>query len=144
MKWEKLGVVLGAIFLGLLVAAGGYSLFQFFKQAEIGPKVWPTPGEKATPLPTKVLKVFKIEITSPEEQALSQKELITVEGKTRAKVLVVITGELGFEVVKSDNDGSFSKEIRLEEGGNTLVVTAYDQKEVVLEERKVVYVPTKE
>lgn len=144
MKKELVLVIGGAIILGLLIASAGYSLFQILKTRGFVEKALPTPVEKTMPSPIiKEVSTFKIEITTPEDQSLAEKNKIEVSGTTKVKSLVVIAGPKGFKTIETQ-DGRFQDTIELEEGGNRIVVTAYNGGESTRTERRIIYIKPEE
>jgi len=70
-------------------------------------------------------KVF-LEVSSPEQDSISDKEKITISGKTLENAIVVVVWEEGEDILVADGEGAFETEIVLVSGENQIDVTAYD------------------
>lgn len=116
-----------AVFLGALVGIGVALVIAKVPQKLLGQK--PTtanitpPVSQITQIPSADLTV---EILTPEEQQLIETATVTVSGKTRPKVLVLITSPADERTVIAGEDGAFSSPLTLQEGANEIVVVAVD------------------
>jgi len=63
-----------------------------------------------------------LEVTEPEDESVVSTSGVTVKGVTTADAVVSVNGT----VVDVDEDGKFSTVVSLEEGPNTIEVTASD------------------
>ncbi len=68
-------------------------------------------------------------ISDPEDGFVSDKDTITIKGKTHTGSLVVVQTQIEEHVFKADEE-EFSQEIALSEGENTIRITSYDDKNV--------------
>ena len=81
-----------------------------------------TPGPATTPQPN----ALQLNLTSPEDESLSEKNTIRLSGKTASHAAVVIMHETGEELLVADASGNFSLDLTLEGGYNLITVTATD------------------
>lgn len=81
----------------------------------------PTPGESVV-TPTGLF----LTVDTPDNQVVDQAALI-VSGKTLPATYIVINGEAGDAIIVPDSLGSFSQEIKLVKGANTIKVTVYQE-----------------
>jgi len=72
------------------------------------------PNDDTTALP--------LEVTEPQDESVVSTSEVTVKGVTTADAVVSVNGTL----VDVDEDGKFSTVVSLEEGPNTIEVTASD------------------
>lgn len=82
----------------------------------------PTTFEETAPETT---SAFTLTLNQPEDEAILDTAEASVSGKTEKGATVVVNGPLTDEVVEAGDDGSFSTTVKLEEGANEIVVTAY-------------------
>ncbi len=66
-----------------------------------------------------------LEVTEPQDGSISNKEGITISGKTLPEATVVIVWEEGEDILVADEKGLFEAEITLVGGENLIEVTAY-------------------
>lgn len=127
MKKEVL-VAIGVGFgLGLVITFGIWTANKSLKQLG-APKVAASPlPVKTVPSPTPVTETTSdLTITSPENEALVNKSTLTVTGKFLPIFPVTITYEDDETIVETDASGSFSADIVLIGGYNTIVITGID------------------
>lgn len=101
--------------LGLAIAFGVWRANQAFT---------PTPQYQTQTSPPSTPQTLSLIVTSPEDEAVADKEKIIVSGKTQAGANVIIATEKDEAVTTADAQGNFSAEIALVEGGNDIVITA--------------------
>ncbi|MDP3998234.1 MAG: hypothetical protein Q8P89_01290 [bacterium] len=137
MKKESLIVGIFGLSFGLLVAWAIWN----FKSA--GPKpqeltITPSPIAAVSPTPAQPSSAFTLD--SPKNEVLATESSILVAGTAKSSSTIVISANLDDQIVTAGGDGKFSQPVDLEEGENTITVTAYDasQKEDTLE-RTVIY-----
>lgn len=68
-------------------------------------------------------------VSSPEDGFVSNKEIITIQGKSKKGTLVIIQTPLAEFALDLDSN-EFSQEITLMEGENNITVTSYNKKEI--------------
>jgi len=112
-----------ALFIGLLLAlliTGGVLRARRALQNFTPPSL----SFRATPNPTPSPSSLYLEITSPDNVVTDTSKL-TISGKTIPATFVAILGENGEYLIVPDELGSFSQEIGLTKGANTIKVTVY-------------------
>lgn len=129
MKKEVLLAISIGFILGLVITFGIWTA----NKSLVGLKKntpAPTPtviATDTTPLPTTPPTTSStLTITSPDDEAFSSKNTITISGKTTAGATVVIIYEGNDDVVLADANGNFSDDIDLITGFNTINVSAFD------------------
>ncbi len=92
--------------------------------AAVSPSVFPSPSVSTTPTaPGSV----SLQITSPIDEWLADKDNITLTGLTTPNALVALTYEGAEQFVSTDASGNFSAAIPLDGGYNLITATAYDK-----------------
>jgi len=76
----------------------------------------PTAAAQATP----TAQAFFLKVTTPQDQSLVQTSTIEVKGATTPDAVVTVNGSL----VSVNADGTFDAPVTLQEGPNTVQVTA--------------------
>lgn len=137
MKKESVIVGIFGLSLGLLVA---WAIWNFKGAApqpvELTLSPSPVSEEKvSTPTPP----AFFLTIKNPSEDFVSTQSSLLVSGATKPETIIVILDSSDDYVLTASQDGSFSQEVNLEEGENSLTVTAYGPNEEETVERSVVY-----
>lgn len=120
MKTEKIVISFIAVFVGIVVAGIAFYIYQSTKvispnktkTVSITP---PTPTPKAT---------IYLTLSSPQDGEVFDKKVITVSGKTVPGSLVVISTDIGDQVISPSSVGDFSTTVTIGDGGNTLSITA--------------------
>lgn len=126
-------IVVGGV-LGILIAFGIWRAQDTLvnNRQDNQTQTSPTPA----PSPTEL----GLTITSPEDEMVVETSKITVSGKTISLATVVITSSAGETIIDANSDGSFSAEIELNAGVNTIVVLAISEDgEAIEKELTVVY-----
>lgn len=124
MVKTKLGFALPLILivLALVVIVGGAGVY-YFKY--LAPKT--TVTSVVTPPVANVASVkLTLTVDSPTDGTLATNNSVTVRGKTKPNVSVVIFTDKDSVAVQSDNSGNFNGSVSLENGINSLTVTAFD------------------
>ncbi len=120
MKAERLILSLVAIFVGLLVAGGAFYVYQMTKTL-------PPQKTKAltilAPTPTPDTGNFFV-LDSPKDEEVFTKKTITISGKTLPDATIIISSELGDDVIKPASNGSFSATHTIGADSNLLSVTS--------------------
>lgn len=83
----------------------------------------PLPSSKSTPKPG----ALKLTIASPQDNAVINNNTIKLAGAAKTGSLLSITGGKEDVVEEVAGDGTFIIDLKLNEGENSLVVTAFDQ-----------------
>jgi len=120
MKTEKIVISFIAVFVGILVAGIAFYIYQSSKivspsktkTVAITP---PTPTPKAT---------IYLSLSEPSDGEVFDKKIITVAGKTVPGSLIIISTDISDQVVSPSSTGDFSTTATIDDGGNTLHVTA--------------------
>lgn len=121
MKTERLILSLVAIIIGILVAGGGFLLYQYTQQ-NTNKTVTPiTPQPSFTPSPSPKVS---LSISSPKDEDVVSTSQITVSGKTEPNTTVLVSTDSNDSVVTAGNDGSFSAKITLDSGENPIDIIA--------------------
>lgn len=118
MSKEKVILSAFAVLLGLLLSALGFYIYQ-------GAKYTSSPSKDLTikPTPTPKPSIY-LTVTEPKDEAVFDKKVIEVSGKTAKDALIVILTEDSEEVVSPTNLGDFSTTITLGGGENFIQITA--------------------
>jgi len=125
MKKEVLIAIIIGFGLGLVITFGIWTANKALKEAAPS-----TTGEEeqeevaAEPTPVPALDLM---ITSPEDNTLSDKEIIEVSGRTVAEAIITIIYPDGETILEADQDGDFSTEISLIGGDNQIKISAFDK-----------------
>lgn len=124
---ETIIAVFVGIILGIIVASG----FWFLKSAKMAiPK---KPAEKtvvSTPTNTPSRQSLFLSLTKPQDQSILNDKSLIIEGKTTPETRLITTKSQNETVVKSDGNGNFNLKLNLDDGVNTILITAVnDQNE---------------
>ncbi len=136
MKTEKIVISFIAVFVGILVAAVAFYLYQ-------GTKVVSNTSTKTVsitpPTPTPKATIY-LAIDSPKEGEVFDKKVITVSGKTVPGSLVTISTESDDQVVSPTSLGNFSTTVTIDSGTSVIhVTTVASNGEEISQERTVSY-----
>jgi len=121
MRKEVLIAIIIGFGLGLVITFGIWTANKALK--EIGPTTAPIEEVEVTPTPTPTLELV---ITSPENNTISEEEIIEVSGQTIPNAIIAITYPEGEKLFEADEDGSFSTEISLIGGDNLIEISAFN------------------
>lgn len=122
MKKELLIAIIVGFGLGLVVIFGIKTANQAVNKAAPS-EIQTTTESSPTPV---VSQAFSLTVNSPEDNAISDKEKITVSGQTAAGATVAMVFTDGEKIIQADDKGNFSGEITLIGGINQIEITAYD------------------
>lgn len=75
---------------------------------------------------TSAPRSITLELSEPDDDSLIFKSSSLVSGKTLPKLNVLVSSQNSDIVIESKTDGSFSTLINLDEGPNTITVTAFN------------------
>lgn len=113
----------------LIIAVGVPGAYFYLKSTAIPTDTDLT--ENATPKPTvkpaAAEGVITLTLDSPVADSLTTGSRTTVTGKTNPQALIMIYGSGGEVSVEADSGGSFSTDLTLVPGVNTVTVTAFDR-----------------
>lgn len=118
-----IGLMLGLAIAGTFIF--GPSLVKTFPKLKLPTISLPKPTPQTAPQPTSAPEEFGVTITAPLPEAIEPKEDVVVSGMTQAGATVVIGGPLDEDVVTAGDDGAYAGQVKLSEGKNEIVVTAY-------------------
>lgn len=121
MRKEVLIAIIIGFGLGLVITFGIWTANKALK--ETVPTTTPTEEVEVTPTPTPTLELV---ITSPENNTISEEEIIEVSGQTVPRAIIAITYPEGEKLLEADEDGSFSTEISLIGGDNLIEISAFN------------------
>ena len=82
----------------------------------------------------------QLAITSPEDNSIVDSQRLIVSGNTQANNFIVIFVNNEEIITNADDSGNFSKEVRLDEGANVLVIYAISQDGLVSQNTRTVIV----
>lgn len=120
MKKELFFAVFIGLAFGLLITYGIYTARSSILP-EKDPLPSPSPSASAAPVQSDLVVIV------PEDEQATLDETVTVTGTAAPNAFVSIVTENVEELINSDDQGKFSREIPLEIGANIIVVTAIDQ-----------------
>jgi hypothetical protein len=123
MRAEKVVLSFVAVMVGLIAAGVAFYLYQATrtvplqqtKPLAIVPS--PTPSES-----TDKEHLFKLD--NPKDEAVFDKKLITISGKTVPGTLITITTEDNDQVIKPADNGSFTTTQSIPDGTSIIYITA--------------------
>ena len=118
MKIEKIVISFIAVFVGVIVAAIAFYIYQSTKiipnnQTKTISVSPPTPTPKAT---------IYLSLENPHEGEVFDKKIVTVSGKTVPGSLVTISTDVDDQVVSPSSIGNFSATVTIDNGGNIIHV----------------------
>jgi hypothetical protein len=121
MKAERIVLSFIFILLGLLVAGGGFYLYQLTKTI---------PDSKLnaitvkSPTPTPDLSGDLLILDSPTDESVVDNRIITISGKTTPDATIIISTDTADQVVKPTTTGTFSLTQTIGTGTNFIEVRA--------------------
>jgi len=125
MRKEVLVAITIGFILGLVITFGIWTGNKTLRET-ISKKEVPSPQVTEEKLPTPTPQNLLV-ITSPEDNSLSNKEKISVSGKTLGGATVVVLYEEGEKIIEADEQGNFDTEITLVGGANEITIYTYDE-----------------
>lgn len=120
MKTEKIVISFIAVFVGIVVAGIAFYIYQSTKI------ISPTKTKTVSitpPSPTPKATIY-LTIAAPTDGEVFDKKVITVSGKTVPGSIIIISTDISDEVVSPTSTGDFSATVTIDDGGNTLHVSA--------------------
>lgn len=121
MRKEVLIAIIIGFGLGLVITFGIWTANKALK--ETAPATVTTEEVEQTPIPTSTLELI---VTSPEDNTISEKEMIEVSGQTVSDAIVTIIYPDGEKILEADEEGNFSTEISLIGGDNLIKISAFN------------------
>lgn len=121
MKSERFILSFIAIIIGLLVAGGGFYIFQMTKSIP-GPSNVTVKSTTATPTPD--TSKYYITVDTPEDESVTDKRTITISGKTLPDATIAIASAGDIEVVKPSATGAYSMTETIDTGTNVFKISA--------------------
>lgn len=125
MTSEKIITIVIGLIVGIL-ATGGYFAFQkFVKPAE---KIVTRPQPKAVASPSPEVSgaaALTLTVDQPADHSSTTSATITVQGKTAPGASVLIFANADEKIASGDATGKFAVPIKLEEGENEILGTAF-------------------
>ncbi|MBI4057831.1 hypothetical protein HY405_00735 [Candidatus Microgenomates bacterium] len=130
-KEVLIAIILGAA-LGLAIAFGVWRANIALSPKKTTQETTSTATPTSTPSST---PEFSLVVTQPEDEALVDTQTITVEGKTLPGATVIITSPADEQIVLAGSDGTFTREIKLESGANTVLITTINENDETVEQQ---------
>lgn len=133
MKKEVFLAISIGFILGLVITFGIWTANKSLKNLPAGIPASPTPSSstpdagEVTPAPQPAANLLPLTISSPIDEALLDKNTVSVVGKTQAGATIALISETGEQILTADSSGNFSADITLEGGYNLISITAYDK-----------------
>lgn len=121
MKKEQVVLSFIAVLIGILVAGVAFYLYQSTRtisQSQIQKAknlISPTPA---------IAPAVLLTIEAPTDEDVVDKKTIIISGKTNPNAIVVITTALGDQVITPTTTGSFSATATIDDGANSIEITA--------------------
>lgn len=116
---ERVIIASVAVFLGVLLAAGGFYLWQSTKiitSPKTGLKTeTPKPASSPSPMLT---------IEAPNDEQVLDKRIVQVSGKVANSTSVIVSMNTQDIAIKTATDGSFATNVTLSEGVNYIEILA--------------------
>lgn len=121
MKAERIVLSFIFILLGLLVAGGGFYLYQLTKTI---PDSKLNTVTVKSPTPTPDLSGDLLTLDSPSDESVVDNRIITISGKTTPDATIIISTDTADQVVKPTTTGTFSLTQTVGTGTNLIEVRA--------------------
>ena len=123
-KEATVAVIIGLV-LGLIVVVGVLRAREALQKIHLS-DLQSTSVGKSGPTPSNQPSGLFLTIETPDN-SISKDAVLTVNGKTIPGTYIAITGENGEYLIVPNSLGSFSQDISLAKGANTITVTVYEQ-----------------
>ena len=128
MKKEVLIAIIIGFGLGLVITFGIWSANKALKQSTQQQSDQSSQIEnQTTPTPTPTAEILSLNISSPQDNSIVDKDTLTIKGATLPRSVVVILFDKGEKILETDSDGQFSTDISLTGGENEITIKAYDK-----------------
>lgn len=123
MRKEILLAILFGTTIGGIITYGIYRA----NQALINKATGNNPQLLALPSPAPLIDTeIELTIIKPENNIITNKDSITLQGKSIENAIILISSEQEDFILETDINGVFTKEIELIKGSNTIKITASD------------------
>lgn len=122
MRKEVLIAIIIGFGLGLIITFGIWTANKALRETAPTVTVPTEEVEEPTPAPT-----LELIVTSPEDNTISEEEMIEVSGQTIPNAIIAIIYPDGEKLLEADEDGSFSTEISLIGGDNEIKISAFNE-----------------
>jgi hypothetical protein len=123
MKAEKVVLSFVAVLIGLIAAGVAFYLYQATKTLPNQQPKKIAIAESPTPAPLDN-KAHLLQVDSPKDDAVFDKKLITVSGKTVNNASLVVSTEDADQIAKPASNGNFTLTMTIPDGTTILYVTA--------------------
>ena len=123
MSKEAIIAIAIGFLLGLVITFGVYTANRSIKEKENSPastKASDSPLSSAAPEAI-------LEIESPENESLVEQSEITIRGQSDPQAIIAIFTEENEHLLTTNNEGTFSAQIKLIKGVNNIKVTAVNK-----------------
>ncbi len=137
---ERIVIVFIAIAIGLIVTTLVFFLYQQTKEV---PQKSSSIISANIPTPTPEGSLY-LAIDEPKDEAISDKRLIQVKGRTNRENWIIVSTNQEDAVVKPTPDGKFSVSITIDAGANKLVTRSIAPSGEAVENIRVVTFSTEE
>lgn len=121
MKAEKVIVSFVAVLIGLFAAGGAFYLYQATRSLPSSQTKPLIIVENPTPQPTD--KNHLLILDNPKDEAVFNKKLITISGKTVSGATVTVSTEDNDQVVKPASNGDFTLTQTIPDGTTIIKIT---------------------
>ena len=121
MKAERIVLSFIFILLGLLVAGGGFYLYQLTKTIPDS-KLSTVRVNSPSPTPDTSGDLFVVD--SPADESVVDNRIVTISGKTTPDATIIVSSGTADQVVKPTTTGTFSLTQTIETGTNLLTIRA--------------------
>lgn len=123
MKKDVLVALIIGFSIGALIALLAVRLPALLEKSESSKE---TTAEKVEPTPKVIVgkNEVKLEVTSPTDKSIVTEDKITISGKTDATNTLIMETPDESKILEPDKDGKFSADLTLNEGGNSIYLTA--------------------
>lgn len=120
-----IAIVIGFV-VGLAITFGLWTANKTFRPSEVATEEpeETAPENEISPTPTPE-PVITLEISSPENNSILNKDEVNLIGKSVPGSVIAIISEKGENVVETEADGSFEETINLVNGTNEIKITAF-------------------
>lgn len=134
MKKEVFFAITIGFILGLVITFGVWTANKSLKQLPQSGKSTPSPTQTTSvspsiqpaaisPTPTSSLPLT---LSTPDDESISNKDTVTLTGKTSPGAVVSIISETTQTIISPDKTGTFTAPVTLDSGYNTIRVVATD------------------
>ena len=124
MRKEVLIAIIIGFGLGLVITFGIWTANKALSERATDEMPVEEVVEEVEPSP---LPIMELIIISPEDNLLSDEEIIEISGQTAPLAVIAVTYPEGEKLFEADEDGNFSTEISLIGGDNQIVISAYNK-----------------